>query len=47
MTPALANLKPELAWKHFDQWAAIPRAGTRDRELTTINSMSTFYMGAS
>jgi dipeptidase D len=30
MTPALANLKPEPVWKHFDQLAAIPRASTKE-----------------
>ena len=30
MMPALANLKPEQLWKHFDQLAAIPRASTKE-----------------
>ena len=30
MTPALASLKPEPVWKHFDQLAAIPRASTKE-----------------
>ena len=28
--PALANLKPEQLWKHFDKLAAIPRASTKE-----------------
>ncbi|HXY01066.1 MAG TPA: aminoacyl-histidine dipeptidase [Candidatus Limnocylindrales bacterium] len=30
MIPALANLKPEQLWKHFDSLAAIPRASTKE-----------------
>lgn len=30
MMPALANLKPESLWKHFDRLAAIPRASTKE-----------------
>jgi len=30
MTPALANLKPEALWKHFDKLAATPRASTKE-----------------
>ena len=30
MMPALANLKPERLWKHFDKLAAIPRASTKE-----------------
>jgi len=30
MMPALANLKPENLWKHFDRLAAIPRASTKE-----------------
>jgi dipeptidase D len=30
MMPALANLKPEQLWKHFDKLAAIPRASTKE-----------------
>jgi dipeptidase D len=30
MIPALASLKPEPLWKHFDKLAAIPRASTKE-----------------
>lgn len=30
MMPALANLKPEPLWKHFDRLASIPRASTKE-----------------
>jgi dipeptidase D len=30
MMPALANLRPESLWKHFDKLASIPRASTKE-----------------
>jgi dipeptidase D len=30
MIPALASLKPESVWRHFDKLAAIPRASTKE-----------------